>query len=140
MSTYLRTRQRNTRVESLAEYKRRIRQRSSYGAAAKSCARPRTRSKSSKLTSRTRAITAGWVTGDTEKPSAVLSVIAYDSCGRMVWSQTNGDTDIFGDAGGLIGTADKAAAGCKDVLAKKESRLNRVEPCTDEGQAIEPLQ
>lgn len=69
----------------------------------------------------------------TDRPSAVASVIAYNRCDVMVWSKTKGDKDIFGDAGGPIDTAEKAAASFKEALAKKKSRLNQAAPCVLEG-------
>ena len=64
-----------------------------------------------------------------DKPTAIASVFAYDRCGRMVWSKTKGDKDIFGDAQGVIDTAQKVAASFKEALAKKQSQLNRAPPC-----------
>ena len=74
---------------------------------------------------------------NTDRPSAVASVFAYDRCGRMVWSKTKGDRDIFGDARGVIDTAEKVAASFKEALAKRKSRLNRAPACLEEGRTIE---
>ncbi len=65
----------------------------------------------------------------TDRPSAVASVFAYNQCGALVWSKTKGDKNIFGDADGVIETAQKVAASFKEALAKKKSRLNRSLPC-----------
>lgn len=52
----------------------------------------------------------------TDRPNTVASVIAYNRCDLMVWSKTKGDKNIFGNAGGPIDTAEKAAASgrCRD--------------------------
>lgn len=65
----------------------------------------------------------------TDRPSAVASVFAYDRCRAMVWGKTKGDRDIFGDADGVIETAQKVAASFKEAVTKKKSRLNRAPPC-----------
>ena len=73
----------------------------------------------------------------TERATAVGSAMAYDACGRLVWSKVKGDRDIFGDAHGVIETAQKMAASFKEALAKKKSRLNRAEPCLEAGGVAE---
>ena len=76
----------------------------------------------------------GWLTND--KATATAAIFAYDRCGKMVWSKTKGDRDIFSDARGVQETASKVAASFKEALAKKNSRLNRAEPCLRPGDEV----
>ena len=73
----------------------------------------------------------------TERATAVASAMAYDACGRLVWSKVKGDK-VLGDAEGVIETAQKMARSFKEALAKKKSRLNRAPPCLSVGDELRP--
>ena len=70
----------------------------------------------------------GWLTPD--KATATAAVFAYDQCGKMVWSKTKGDRSLFA-AEGPVYAAKKVAMSFKAALAKKNSRLNKAQPCQD---------
>ena len=77
----------------------------------------------------------GWLTND--KATATAAVFGYDRCGRLVWSKTKGDRDIFSTAHGAQETASKVAASFKEALAKRKSRLNQAPPCLRPGDTTE---
>ena len=70
----------------------------------------------------------GWLTPD--KAENMAAVIAYNRCGRMVWSKNKGDMTLFG-SGGAVLVAQKTALSFKRALVKKNSRLNKAEPCPE---------
>lgn len=70
----------------------------------------------------------GWLTPD--KAETMAAVIAYDRCGRMVWSKNKGDMTLFGSGGDVL-VAQKIAASFKSALAKKKSRINQARPCSE---------
>ena len=65
------------------------------------------------------------------KPTAMVSVVAFDHCEQPLFVKTKGDMTIFGPAG-PINSAAKMALSFKEALWKKRSRLNktrRERPC-----------